>query len=135
MTRAARSASRRLASLSIVIPFYQEEAGVSALTSQVMEFVAREGKLRDIELILVDDGSTDHTYERLQRELGGLETKLLRHEHNRGLTAALATGSRAARGELIAHIDADLSYELESLAPLARCCDAGAHVAIASCHH
>lgn len=135
MTRAVRTADERLASLSIVIPLYQEEDGVAALAGQLKEFVAREGQHRDVELVLVDDGSTDRTHERLQHALAGLAPKLLRHERNRGLTAALATGSAAARGDLIAHVDADLSYDLQSLAPLARCCDAGADVAVASCHH
>ena len=135
MSGSARPQGKRLASLSVVIPCYQEEASVAALAAQALAFVADEGRSRDIELVVVDDGSTDHTFERLQHELGGLEIQLLRHERNRGLTAALATGSKAARGELIAHVDADLSYDLALLGDLARRCDAGAQVAVASCHH
>jgi dolichol-phosphate mannosyltransferase len=135
MSRSARSTRQRGASLSVVIPCYQEAAGVSALAAQAIAFVAKEGLQRAVELVVVDDGSTDHTFERLQRELGGLDVQLLRHERNLGLTAALATGSHAAHGDLVAHVDADLSYDLDLVGALARRCDDGAHVAVASCHH
>src|SRR5690606_31709305 len=60
---------------------------------------------------------------------------IVEHGANRGLTAALHTGTCAARSELVGWLDADLSYEPALLGRLATRVDAGADVAVASCHH
>ena len=59
---------------------------------------------RDYELIVVDDGSTDHTADLLKRYDDSLKSI---HQQNRGVSAARNTGIRAARGELIALLDSD----------------------------
>ena len=61
--------------------------------------------------------------------------EILQHDHNLGLIAALETGLSAARGELIAWLDSDLTYDPGVLTPLAAAVDAGADVAVASCYH
>lgn len=76
------------------------------------------------ELLVVDDGSTDET-PRLLAELAE-EHEVLRvvtHEHNRGIGAALATGFGKASGDVIVTMDADLSHPVELVTCLAEGCD------------
>ena len=79
--------------------------------------------LREIEVLIVDDASTDGTVEQAAA-LARLDArvKLLRHEVNRGAGAARNTGIAAARGEWVAPVDADDALEPDRLA---RLCAAG----------
>ncbi|HSE18231.1 MAG TPA: glycosyltransferase family 2 protein [Pyrinomonadaceae bacterium] len=103
--------------LSVVIPTWNRarlvrEAVASALAQ-------REG---EVEVIVVDDASTDATAELLEREFGDL-VRVLRLEHRRGPGGARNVGARVARGEFVAFLDSDdvwlpgkLDAELEVLA-------------------
>jgi len=64
----------------------------------------------DYELILVDDGSTDRTIERI-KSLGNRRTKLIVFNRNFGQTTAMSAGIEAAQGELVATIDGDLQND------------------------
>jgi dolichol-phosphate mannosyltransferase len=122
--------------LSIVVPLFDEEASVPALAAGLAAFVDRERERREVEVLLVDDGSTDHTHALLESHVGHWpDTRILRHEQNLGLTAALFTGSHAARGDAVAWLDGDLSYEPALLADLVDEVDRGADLACASCYH
>jgi dolichol-phosphate mannosyltransferase len=121
------------ASLTIVVPCKDEAAAIPALAAALRASLA--GAPRAIDLLLVDDGSTDATAELLERHFAGLPARILRHDRNLGLGAALATGSRAAAGDLVGWLDADLSYDPAVLLELARAIDGGAGLALASCHH
>ncbi len=123
------------ASLTVVIPLYNEADGIPALADRMRSFVAAEAEHREVDLVLVDDGSTDATHELLSRHCADLPATILRHPHNRGITAALTTGSDAARGELVAWLDSDLTYDPDILTTLASTVDSGADVGIASCYH
>jgi len=91
--------------LSVVVPVYNEE-------STVLEVIARVRRLETpLELVVVDDGSTDSTAERLRELDGADDLTLLHHETNRGKGAALRTGFARARGEIVAVLDADLEYD------------------------
>ncbi|MEM7200400.1 MAG: glycosyltransferase [Planctomycetota bacterium] len=118
--------------LSVVIPLHNEVEAVPALVARLRRFVAASD--RPVELIVVDDGSTDGTYEKLQGR-DPLDLVVVRHAHNRGLTAALWTGLGASRGALVAWLDGDLTYDPDLLLQLAAQVDAGADVALASCYH
>jgi dolichol-phosphate mannosyltransferase len=91
--------------LSVVIPAHNEAENVGPL---VREIVAALGSRTDYEIVVVDDGSTDATSERLA-ELGRANPCLraVRHPASRGQSFAIATGVRAARGEWIATLDGD----------------------------
>jgi dolichyl-phosphate beta-glucosyltransferase len=86
-----------------------------------------------VEVIVVDDGSTDRTAE-IAREAGSrvppnVSFRLLQHERNRGKGAAVRTGALAARGDYILSFDADLAMPPEEASKLVAALDAGAGVA------
>lgn len=102
--------------LSIVIPCFNESKGISHLVSELNNL---EEKLTgSYELIFVDDGSSDITYEkliRLYRDRKGKDVKILRHLKNRGLGASVETGLSNSEGYYTATIDSDCTYELTYL--------------------
>jgi glycosyltransferase involved in cell wall biosynthesis len=105
----------RLASprLSVVMPVYNEMATIDEIIPRVL------GIRIPVELIVVDDCSTDGTRERLQdmqREYG---FTLLLQERNQGKGAALRRGFTAVTGNIVAIQDADLEYSPEELPELA----------------
>jgi glycosyltransferase involved in cell wall biosynthesis len=76
----------------------------------------------DVRFLFVDDGSTDDTWNSLQRIFGSRQDcTILRHETNRGVAAAILTGVRAAETGIVCSIDCDCSYdphELKNMIPL-----------------
>jgi glycosyltransferase involved in cell wall biosynthesis len=99
----APSASRPL--LSVVIPCFNEAATILDLIERV-----RQAPVASKQIIVVDDGSSDGTRALLQG-LQASDLTVLLHERNQGKGAALATGFRAARGEICIVQDADLEYD------------------------
>ena len=98
--------------LSVVIPALNEEDGIAAIMQRVLAVRPQLPAVGvdDLELIVVDDGSTDRTAEIVQSTLGAT---LVQHPVNKGYGAALKTGFRAAHGELLAFLDADGTYPPE----------------------
>lgn len=98
--------------LSIVIPALNEEGGIQAIMDRVLAVRAAlkaEG-VDELELIVVDDGSTDRTAAIVLATPGA---RLVQHARNSGYGAALKTGFAAARGEWIGFLDADGTYPPE----------------------
>jgi len=98
--------------LSVVIPALNEEDGIDDIMSRVLSVrpALAEAGIDDLELIIVDDGSTDRTAELVKARSGAT---LISHSKNSGYGAALKTGFAAARGELIGFLDADGTYPPE----------------------
>ena len=97
---------------AVLIPAYNEVESVPVLFASIRETFARHGL--NGEIILVDDGSTDGTYETALREGAGLERlKVLRHRRNQGKTEAMLTGAAAAESEYLILFDADLQHSPE----------------------
>jgi len=122
-------------SLTIIIPLHQEAEGVPALAERMQLFLEDETQGRTIDLVLVDDGSTDDTRSLLEDRFANLPHTLLHHDDNRGLTEALSTGLSVARGELVGWLDSDLTYDPLLLLRLADIVEEGADLALASCYH
>ncbi len=105
--------------LSVVIPALNEENGIAAIIERVLaikEPLARVG-VADLELIIVDDGSQDQTAAIVA---GYPEVVLIQHPVNCGYGAAIKTGFRRARGNLLAFLDADGTYPPEYFPLLCR---------------
>jgi len=113
--------------VSIVVPAYDEAPNMPELFRELAEALDRH-ELR-AEVVLVDDGSGDGTLEAARRATreAGLEraTQLLRHPRNRGKTEALLTGGRAARGEFLVLLDADLQYAPDDIPRFLEALEAG----------
>lgn len=102
-------------SLSILVPVYNEEQAIQA-TLEKIQAACRSAQL-SYELIVINDGSTDKTAERLPKNLGSF-IRVLTHWKNRGYGASLKTGLRHASGEWVAIIDADGTYDPADLVRL-----------------
>ena len=108
-----------MSTLSVVIPAYNEEDGIADIVERVLsiEPSLEANGVEGLEVIVVDDGSQDSTasivadYPRV---------KLIQHGRNRGYGAALKTGFRRAKGDLLAFLDADGTYPPEHLPELCR---------------
>jgi glycosyltransferase involved in cell wall biosynthesis len=110
--------------LSIVVPLYNEEEGVEALYGEVR--AAADRLDRDWELLLVDDGSTDGTAEKLRRIcLRDPKVRVLRFRRNYGQTAALQAGFDQARGRVVITMDGDLQNDPADFALLLASLDEG----------
>ncbi|MFM1873474.1 MAG: hypothetical protein RL398_2896 [Planctomycetota bacterium] len=105
-----------LPALTVVVPLKDEEEGLTALFAALDALRLELRERLDVRLLIVDDGSTDRTWEMLQPlAVARPNVVLARHHHNRGIAAAIATGIAAADTELVASIDGDLSYEVREL--------------------
>lgn len=93
--------------ISVVAPCHNEAENLGPLAEAVR--AALEPLQRPFELVLVDDCSTDGSWETIRR-LGGLDPRVrgLRFAENRGQSAALWAGIKAARGQIVVTLDADL---------------------------
>ncbi len=118
LKRGAPTGSReplsRWPSISILIPAYNEQ---EIVLETICSALGQD--YPDFEVIVIDDGSTDRTPELVATTAA----RLIRHETNRGKAAALNTGLRVARGEVIVTCDADSYFEPDAIrhlvAPLA----------------
>jgi glycosyltransferase involved in cell wall biosynthesis len=96
--------------LSIVIPIRNEAASLVELHREFTETLSAFG--REFEILIVDDGSTDDSFEILKRlQLSDPRLRVIRFRRNYGQTAAFAAGFAHARGRLIVTSDGDLQND------------------------
>jgi glycosyltransferase involved in cell wall biosynthesis len=100
--------------LSIVLPAYNEEGNIAPLAAELAAVARQLGPRWTVECLFVDDGSTDGTRAEIlaararHPELG---IRVIALDRNRGLTAAMDAGFRAARGDIVATLDTDLQND------------------------
>ena len=102
--------------LSVVLPVFNEGATIAAIVARVRAVALPV----DLELIIVDDYSTDgtrHVLEELSAQPG---VQVIRHDRNRGKGAALRSGFASATGDIVLIQDADLEYDPEEYPRLIR---------------
>ena len=94
--------------LSIIIPLYNEQDDVLVMLNQLIETEFPE-HLESVEFVIVDDRSTDNSFNVVKEFISGKENfHLLKHEENKGKGAAVKTGISHAKGDVYLIQDADL---------------------------
>lgn len=103
--------------LSVIAPCFNEEGNIDPLADRTLATFDEMGV--SAELVLVDDGSTDQTWTKIQRRAeDDPRVRGLRHTANRGMEAGWRSGSRASKGDLICLLDANLQDRPEDVARL-----------------
>lgn len=121
-------------SVSIIIPCFNESEGIASLEKKLFSALAKLRVMRTVEVICVDDGSTDDTFLKLQQHLGH-NAQIVRHSKNRGLSAAIKTGLSYSTGNIICTIDSDCTYDPEELIPLLDLMHSDVNIVTASPYH
>lgn len=121
MTRLSRSMTPEL---SIVIPVYNESPNIKRLYDELTEVLGHYG--RSYELVIVDDGSRDDTFQ----QLAGFQARdprlrVIRFRRNFGQTAAFAAGIAYARGRLVVLSDGDLQNDPRDIPQMVARIEAG----------
>lgn len=127
---------RPIPGLSLVVPCFNEIDGLESLRVQLEELRRQcSGKL-DLEVILVDDGSEDGSADELVRVFNALPwVKLVRHDRNCGIAAAILTGIQTSRHQFVASMDADCTYAPTQLLRLWESMDSDTSMVTASPYH
>jgi glycosyltransferase involved in cell wall biosynthesis len=120
-----------MTTLSVIIPAYNEEDGITAIVERVLaiEPALRSAGVDALECIVVDDGSRDRTAEIVRSYAPRVS---LICQANRGYGGALKTGFHAAKGELLGFLDADSTYPPEYFPEMCKAALGGADLVIGS---
>jgi dolichol-phosphate mannosyltransferase len=114
--------------LSVVVPCYNEEDNIDKLRTEFFPVITKligsdlpdGGSIDAIEVVFVDDGSRDGTYQTLVDAFANydhpaISVKFRKHDVNRGLGAALRTGFQATGGHIIVTTDSDGTYHFSTI--------------------
>lgn len=99
-------------SLSIIVPVYNEEKNIKK-TIYKIDKVLKKSNLKNYEIIVIDDGSTDHTDQNLKQSK--INFNLIEHERNMGYGASIKSGIKKSKYNVIAITDADGTYPIENI--------------------
>lgn len=97
-----------MTTLSVVFPCYNEEESVHPVMKEAVELLKQGHKL---EVIVVDDGSKDASFEELQKYSDSI--RCIRHDHNQGYGAALKTGLFYSQGDYFSFLDFDGTCQIQ----------------------
>ena len=113
--------------MTFVIPVFNEEGGVAGVLDRLLAIDLGV----PVEVLVVDDGSTDTTMVALAKaEAGNQRLRVVKHRFNLGYGAALKTGISRATHDVIVICDADGTYPEDRIVDLIACIDDGAEMAI-----
>src|SRR5208282_4019824 len=118
-TDASPASARWAGCVSVIVPVYNEAAHVDELLQAIHASPVKK------EIIIVDDGSTDGTREKLQALAPTDDVTIVFHEKNCGKGAAIRTALAYARGEYVLIQDSDLEYDPQDYSALLRPLDEG----------
>lgn len=120
--------------LSLVVPTYNEGKNIHNLV-KILCRLLDEATHGDYELIIVDDNSPDGTWQIAQDLMPDYpKLRVMRRQHERGLSTAVVRGWQVARGQVLGVIDGDLQHPPETLLQLLAAIAQGADMAVASRH-
>ncbi len=103
--------------ISVVVPIYNEKDNVAILHKKIKDVMVKNSY--DYEIIFVDDGSSDGTFEVMQQlAKEDKNLKIIRFRRNFGQTAAMAAGFDYAKGDVIVSLDGDLQNDPEDIPAL-----------------
>ncbi len=120
---------------TLLIPCFNEAEGIPQLCDRLRVLLGEMGVDADVELLFVDDGSTDGTADAIRREAEGLTSRIVTHSRNMGLGAALRTGFASSSGEEIVTLDSDCTYDPVQVVDLLQALRRGAGVVTGSPYH
>jgi undecaprenyl-phosphate 4-deoxy-4-formamido-L-arabinose transferase len=127
-TPLAAASEEMLPAVSLVVPVYNEEATIDEVYSESVAALESIGK--GYEIIFVDDGSTDGTWEAIERlNAADAHVRAVRFKRNFGQHPAMHAGLSRARGEILVTMDGDLQNSPADLPKLVAAVEAGADVA------
>jgi dolichyl-phosphate beta-glucosyltransferase len=119
--------------LSIIIPAFNEEKRLPRALARLRDYFSARGAANDLEIIVVDDGSSDETARVAQEWIPKFPSlRVISNGHNRGKGYSVRHGMLEARGRLALFTDADLSSPIEELEKLLQAIRAGNDFAIGS---
>jgi dolichol-phosphate mannosyltransferase len=105
--------------ISVVIPAYNEAEGVAKTSQSLQHVLGFLSKEHDVEVIFVNDGSRDHTGQLLKQFfVDDSRVRVISHDVNRGLGAAIRTGFSHASGDIIITTDFDGTYSFDTIPQL-----------------
>lgn len=111
--------------ISIVVPLLNEQDSLDELVERIDASVEKS-QLGDYEILFVDDGSTDQSWEVIRRiSIANSKVRALRFRRNFGKAAALHAGFQRARGEVIITMDADLQDDPDEIPRLMKSLESG----------
>jgi len=103
--------------ISIIVPLFNEEDSLNELHQKLTGVMKKLGK--PYEIVYVDDGSTDESFSMLKKIHGqDKNARVFSFQRNYGKSAALSTGFKNARGDIVVTIDADLQDDPEEIVSL-----------------
>jgi glycosyltransferase involved in cell wall biosynthesis len=116
-----------MSDLSIVIPICNEAGNIPSLCDRLNEVLPKLG--RSYEVLLIDDGSTDGSWEKMVECAGkSRHMRLIRFRRNFGQTAAISAGFAESKGEIVVTLDADLQNDPADIPKLLAETDKGVDV-------
>jgi polysaccharide deacetylase family protein (PEP-CTERM system associated) len=124
------------APVTVVVPCYNEATTLQYLGNTLKSLEAALAERYSLRFVFVDDGSSDETFDVLQRLFGASPNcSLLKHESNLGVAASILDGVRHAQTEIVCSIDCDCTYDPHELARMIPLLTAGVSMVTASPYH
>lgn len=123
--------------LCVIIPCFNEEESIPQLVIKLKELETLLPKDYSMTFLFVDDGSSDQTYDILNKNISQFSKALIvKHEKNQNLGAALKTGIKSApESDLLGFLDSDCTYEPMVIIELLKQIEAGADLVTVSPYH
>jgi dolichol-phosphate mannosyltransferase len=121
--------------LSIIVPCYNEEEGIPNLAFKLNPILKELTNKWELELIFVDDGSSDKTNELLHQFFVRDYVKIIKHEKNKNLGASIRTGFENSTGDVVVTMDSDCTYNPNAIFPMLDMLDEETSIVTASPYH